>query len=215
MKKLIILSAITMSGLFYNTANAQIRVHLGFGFGPRRVIYTTAPVVVEQAPVYEQSAPVYNENAQVYDNNNDDYYYLPDVGAYYDVTAQCYYYNDGANWVSAAYLPGEYRSYDWRNARRFEVRASRPYLHDDFYRSRFNGRETNAFANNNYNRNRDEHFDNRNQGYNEHFDNHRQEAFNRPVYQNNAREWGNRGGNEHFIQANQRGGNENHRAFRF
>ena len=214
MKKLIILSAIAMSGLFYNTAYAQIRVHLGFGFGPHRVVYAAAPVVVEQAPVYEQAAPAYNEPAQVY-NNNDDYYYLPDVGAYYDVTAQCYYYNDGANWVSAAYLPGEYRGYDWRNARRFEVREPRPYLHDDFYRSRFNGHENSAFVNNNYNRDRYEHVDNRNQGYNDHFDNRGQEGFNRPSYQNNAREWGNRGGNEHFVQANQRGGNGNHRTFRF
>lgn len=201
MKKLIILSAIAMSGLFYNTANAQIRVHVGFGFGPRRVVYATAPVVVEQAPVYDQSE-------QVYDNNNDDYYYLPDVDAYYDVTAQCYYYNDGANWISAAYLPGEYRNYDWRNARRFEVRAARPYLHNDFYRSRFNGREGGVFANNNYNRNMKEHFDNRNQNYQQHFDNRGQQNFNRPSNQNNGFGRDTRGGSEHFTQYRPQG--ENH-----
>jgi hypothetical protein len=123
MKKLLLISAIAMSGLFYNTANAQIRVHLGFNFGPR-------PVVVS-APAPE----VYSEPAAY----NDDYYYLPDVDAYYSVGEQCYYYNDGGAWVSAAYLPGAYRDYDWRSSRRFEIRAPRPYMHADFYRTRYNG----------------------------------------------------------------------------
>jgi hypothetical protein len=224
MKKLIILSAIAMSGLFYNTASAQVRVHFGFGFGPRRVVYATAPVVVEQAPVYEQATPVYDQNAQVYDNSNNDYYYLPDVDAYYDVTAQCYYYNDGANWISAAYLPGEYGNYDWRNARRFEVRAPRPYLHDDIYRSRFNGREGGVFVNNNYNHGWDEHFnnrqqaynqhfDNRNQSYQQHFDNRSQENFNRPSNQNNRFVRDSRGGSERFNQYRPQG--ENHRMSKF
>ena len=128
MKKLILISAIAMSGLLVNTADAQIRFHFGFRFAPRPV-YVTAPVQT----VYSQPA-VYN----------DDYYYLPDVGAYYNVNEQCYYYNDGNAWVSAAYLPGAYRNYDWRNARRFEVRASRPYMNDDFYRNRYNGATFNS-----------------------------------------------------------------------
>ena len=41
MKKLAILSAIALSGLFVNTANAQIRVSLGFGFAPAR-LFTNA-----------------------------------------------------------------------------------------------------------------------------------------------------------------------------
>jgi hypothetical protein len=131
MKKIILISAITLSGLFYNTANAQIRVHLGIHLGLPRV-YIPARVVVEQpAPVQ------YAEAANYY--GNEDYYYLPDVDAYYSVPEQCYYYNDSGNWVSAAYLPGAYRDYDWRSVRHFEVRAPRPFMHDDFYRTRFNG----------------------------------------------------------------------------
>src|SRR5260370_36789703 len=121
MKKLFIISAIAISGLSFNAANAQVR--LGLGIGPARVVYTTQPV--EQAPVYDA----------------DDYYYLPDVDAYYDVVDQCYIYFDGTEWISAAYLPGAYRDYDWRSARRFEVREYRPYLRADFYRSRNNGRQ--------------------------------------------------------------------------
>src|ERR1700761_2361613 len=130
MKKLVILSAIAMSGFIYNTANAQIGINVGFHFGHAR-IYAHAPVVVEQAPVYEQTEPVYD------DANNSDYYYLPDVDAYYNVNENCYYYFDGDSWVSAEYLPGEYRGFDWRNARRFEVRGFRPYMHNDFYREKY------------------------------------------------------------------------------
>jgi len=132
MKKLILISAIAMSGILFNTADAQIRFHFGLRFAPR-------PVYV-QAPVQA----VYNRPA-VY---NDDYYYLPDVGAYYNVNEQCYYYNDGGSWISAAYLPGAYRDYDWRSARRFEVRAERPYMNDNFYRDHYNGNNLNGRWNN-------------------------------------------------------------------
>ncbi len=123
MKKLILLSAIVLSGFIYNNASAQIGVHLGFHYG-------TGPVI--QQPVYQESDPV------AYDN---DYYYLPEVDAYYSVAEQCYYYNDGGSWTSAAYLPGRYHDYDWRTARRYEVRSARPYMRDDYYRSRFGGNE--------------------------------------------------------------------------
>src|ERR1700683_1057801 len=121
MKKLFIISAIAISGLIYNTANAQIRLHVGFGFRPHVALYVPAPVVVEPAPIYAQAAPVYDQSQDVYNDSNDDYYYLPDVDAYYDVNDQCYYYNDGTDWISAAYLPGAYRNYDWRNAPRYEI----------------------------------------------------------------------------------------------
>jgi hypothetical protein len=135
MKKLILVSAIAMSGLFYNTANAQIRVHLGINLWPHRVI-VSSPVVVADAPVYQDATPAYDNDS------NDDYYYLPNVGAYYNVAAQCYYYFDGDNWISAAYLPG-YNNFDWRSARRFEVHAPQPYLHNDFYMQKYRGNNGN------------------------------------------------------------------------
>lgn len=116
MKKLILVSAIAMSGLMYQTANAQIGLHVNLNLGSR--------------PVYVEPAPVYNDV---------DYYYLPDVEAYYSVSRHCYYYQDGPNWTSAAYLPGRYHDYDWQHARRFAVNEPRPYLHNDVYRARFGG----------------------------------------------------------------------------
>jgi hypothetical protein len=198
MKKLIILSAIAMSGLIYNTANAQVGIRVGFHFGPLRVVYAHAPVVVEQAPVYNDS--------------NDDYYYLPDVDAYYSVNEQCYYYNDGNNWVSAAYLPGAYRDYDWRNASRYEVRAPRPYERDDFYRSRYNGHQVPEWSHNNYNNNGYANRDSRDN--NQHFDNRGQGGYSQPSRNEggNNQHFDNRGqGNYQQTQPNRNeGGNGQH-----
>jgi len=135
MKKLIILSAIAASGLFYaKTADAQISIHLGFNI-PVRHVYAPAPqpVVVQETPVYD------DDNVPADYNGDDDYYYLPEVEAYYSVPRHCYYYNDGNSWVTAAYLPGAYRNYNWRSAVRYEVRSPRPYMHHDLYRSRWGG----------------------------------------------------------------------------
>jgi hypothetical protein len=126
MKKLAIILAVGAAGLLnVKPANAQIRLGLNLHLGG-----VAAHVVV--AP------PVQYADYDEYSNDND-YYYLPDVEAYYDVAQQCYYYNDGQQWIHAAYLPGQYRNYDWRNGRHYEVRAQRPYLRHDEYRNRFGG----------------------------------------------------------------------------
>jgi len=227
MKKLIILSAIAISGLVYNSADAQVRLQLGLHFGTPRVIYT-------QAPVYQEAAPAYDDQAQVNDDNGNDYYYLPDVDAYYNINEQCYYYFDGDNWISAAFLPGAYHDYNWRNATRYEVRVPHPYMHNDFYRSRYNGNVAVNWGHNNYNnhnasqgyRFNDQHFDNRGQGgYNQpsqpnrnndqHFDNKGLGNHNQPANQNNGHERDTKGGTEHFAQNSPHGGFANHRMSRF
>jgi hypothetical protein len=214
MKKLAIISAIALSGLLYNTANAQIRIHLGLHFNPRP-IYVPARVVVQDQPV------AYAEPANY--EGDEDYYYLPDVDSYYSVTDQCYYYNDGGNWVSAAYLPGAYRDFDWRNARRFEVRAPRPFMHNDYYRARYNGVAFNGHWDRGYNpgyvtashfnhdqfRNDDHRFDN---NRNQHFDNR---GGNNQRMQPNHN-FDRMSAQQHFAQNNpQRDGRDNHRQGRF
>jgi hypothetical protein len=166
MKKLFVLSAVAISGLMiYNTADAQIRVGVNLGIQPQAVVYNQGPAV--------PATPAFG--------NGDDYYYLPELGVYYDVTDQCYVYFDGTEWVFSAYLPGQYADFDWRTARRFEIVAFRPYLRDDFYRDRYNGQRIADWGRANYNNpfngsygNRDDHNYNRpadnrnyvNQGYN-------------------------------------------------
>jgi hypothetical protein len=151
MKKLILMSAIVLGGLSYKTADAQIGIHVNLGFG--------TPVVA--------TTPVVND----YD---DDYYYLPDVDAYYSVPEQCYYYYNGDSWETAAYLPG-YRDFDWRSARRYEIRAAHPYMRNDFYRERFGGqarvwaegRGREHFDNGGWGRGHDFHQSYENRGWNE------------------------------------------------
>jgi hypothetical protein len=47
--------------------------------------------------------------------SNIDYYYLPDVQAYYDIRASQFIYFGTGNWVRSRYLPGRYRNYDLYN----------------------------------------------------------------------------------------------------
>jgi len=216
MKKLAIISAIAMSGLFYNAANAQFGIHIGIRLFPHRV-YVPRPVVVvqPQEPVYQDQQPVYQDDQEpvVSDNDDCDFYYLPDVGAYYSVNDQCYYYQDGDNWVSAAYLPGVYHDFDWRYAaRRIEIRQPRPFMHNDFYRNRYQGFDRNIaryhddfrmgfdYRHNSYAYNNDHRFDNRG-GLGQHFDNNDRRFNNRGGYDQH---FDNRGqDNSRFGQGNQ------------
>lgn len=129
MKKFVLSIIIVAGGLLAQTANAQVGVNVGIRVGP---------LVIN---VHKPIAP-----AVMYD----DYYYLPDVDAYYSVPENCYYYmDDDRRWVNARYLPGRYHDYDWRNARRYEVRAQRPYNNHDFYRNKFGGRRVDDWNKNN------------------------------------------------------------------
>ena len=40
------------------------------------------------------------------------YYYLPDVEAYYDVESSVFIYQSGGDWIYKTYLPRRYRNYD-------------------------------------------------------------------------------------------------------
>jgi hypothetical protein len=170
MKSSILFSAITAAALFGTTANAQIislGVQFGGGRGPVASVGVAAPV---RTVVY------------------DDFYYLPEVDAYYSVDEDVYYYNDGYHWVPVTYIPG-YRNYDWRTATRYQIRGTRPYMNHTYYASRYGNRD--RYANNNrggfnnrpdyrgndrFDNRRDDRFDNRgnnglNRGNDSRFDN--------------------------------------------
>jgi len=136
MKKLAIISALALSGFAFNSASAQVHVSVGFNLG--------GPVVV-QRPV------------AVYD----DYYYLPEVDAYYSVGENLYYYYNGYEWVAAVYLPGAYSSYNWRNVNHIQIRANRPYLNHTVYRTKYRGTQFDwrRYDNRNDNRNNNRDWD--------------------------------------------------------
>jgi len=121
MKKIFFSIFLAAGGLLTQSAKAQVGVSVGMQIGPL-VINVHKPIMAPAPVVY------------------DDYYYLPDVEAYYSVPEHCYYYmDDDDRWISGQYLPGRYHDYNWQSARRYEVRAQRPYANHDFYRNKFGG----------------------------------------------------------------------------
>lgn len=206
MKKIALVSALALGGLFYNSANAQI-LQIGLNLGGHR------PII---------QASVATPNVAIAYSNADNYYYLPDIDAYYCVPERVYYYNNGVNWIPVAYLPGEYRNYDWRNARHYEVHARRPFLHADVYRERYNGR---AYDWKRYNErvvvrhdDRFDRHDNRFDRHDDRFDRHddrfdsRDNRHNQPMFRRNDQPRGtehsydrwNRGSDDHRNRSNQR-----------
>ena len=60
------------------------------------------------------------------------YYYLPDVEAYYDVPSSMFIYNDRGAWIRRAYLPARYKNYDLYNGYKVvmnDYHGNAPYVH--------------------------------------------------------------------------------------
>jgi hypothetical protein len=114
MKKIIFTAAILISCLSFKLAGAQVHVSLGLNIGAQP----------EWGPVG-------------YDHV--DYYYIPDVDAYYDVPAHQYVYYHNNAWIHAAYLPGPYRDYDMYHGYKVVVNQPNPWFHHADIRARYAG----------------------------------------------------------------------------
>lgn len=86
--KAIKLILIGMALAFTGTLSAQLNIHVTTGSPP-------------------MWGPVGYSNVQ--------YYYLPDVQAYYDIPSSRFIYYEGGSWVHRTYLPTRYRNYDLYN----------------------------------------------------------------------------------------------------
>lgn len=73
-----------------NAIHAQVAVNLNVGTPP------------PQPPVW---GPVVT---------TEEYYYLPDIGTYYDIREAKYIYRNNGTWVRSTTLPARYRTYDLR-----------------------------------------------------------------------------------------------------
>jgi hypothetical protein len=76
-----------------------------------------------------------------------DYYYMPDIEAYYSVSNRQYTYNDGGRWVTSGNLPPRYSNYDVYNGYKVVVNEPSPWTHDSRYRkqySQYRGRHDQA-----------------------------------------------------------------------
>ncbi|MFV8466721.1 hypothetical protein [Flavobacterium sp. LB1P62] len=135
-----------------------------------------------------------------------DYYYLPDVEAYYDIRATQFIYFGGGRWIRSRYLPGQYRNYDLYSGYKVvlnDYHGSRPYrnFNNDrvrYYRG-YQGREQRNIGYSNNRRGNDKH---------RQFDNHRE--YDNRRGNDNRRDNDNRRGNEGHNQGNGRGNGNGH-----
>jgi len=71
---------------------------------------------------------------------NVQYYYLPDVEAYYDIPSSMFIYQSGRVWVHRTYLPVRYRSYDLYSGYKVvmtDYHGKTPYHHHKEYKMKY------------------------------------------------------------------------------
>ena len=66
-----------------------------------------------------------------------DYYYLPDIDAYYYVPGRQFIYLSNGRWIFAASLPVAYRHYNLYSGYKVVINEPRPYLHANVFRTRY------------------------------------------------------------------------------
>ena len=114
MKKIIFCAAILLSCLTYKTASAQIHISLGLN--------------INSQPDW---GPVGYDHA--------DYYYMPDIDAYYDVPNHQYVYLQNNVWIHAASLPPRYANYDLYHGYKVVVNQRNPWEHAADFRAKYSG----------------------------------------------------------------------------
>nr|WP_068892375.1 hypothetical protein [Pedobacter panaciterrae] len=57
-----------------------------------------------------------------------DYYYLPDIDAYYNIPTKQYIYLNNGKWIFNTSLPARYRNYDLYNSYKVVINSPKPYL---------------------------------------------------------------------------------------
>jgi hypothetical protein len=72
-----------------------------------------------------------------------DYYYLPDIEAYYYVPTRQFVYLNSGRWIFAANLPYRYRNYDLYNGYKVVIYGRNPYHHFHNHRVKYKGYRNN------------------------------------------------------------------------
>jgi len=91
-----------------------------------------------------------------------DYYYLPGIDAYYNVSSRQYIYLNNGSWVSRNSLPAMYKGFDLYNAYKVVMNSPKPYLSHNLHVKQYSkyktysGKQDNIrdSRNNNYANNR-------------------------------------------------------------
>jgi hypothetical protein len=66
-----------------------------------------------------------------------EYYYMPDIDAYYDVPRQQYVYYDNNVWITRRSLPPRYSNYNLYNGYKVVINEPRPWKQHDRYRTQY------------------------------------------------------------------------------
>jgi hypothetical protein len=111
MKRIIFFAAILLSCLTFKSADAQLRISLGLNIG---------------------SQPDWGPTG--YDHA--EYYYMPDIDAYYDVPNHQYVYFQNNVWVHAGALPPRYH-FDPYNSYKVVVNDRNPWERAATYRAKY------------------------------------------------------------------------------
>lgn len=110
MKKLLILSVITVIGFLPFHTKAQVQVSINIGsqpdWGPAGYNYV-------------------------------DYYYLPEIESYYYVPTRQFIYLSNGSWVFGVNLPQRYRGYDLYRGYKVVMNSPRPYYHFKQHRYKY------------------------------------------------------------------------------
>ncbi len=111
MKKILLLSGLLIGGLsIMKPVNAQVHVNINIGVQP-----AWGPVGYDYA----------------------EYYYLPDIEAYYSVPDEQFIYFDEGRWITSAYLPGRWSDYDLYSGYKVVINERNPWNHFYDHRSRY------------------------------------------------------------------------------
>lgn len=110
MKKLILLAVLLTSGLLSQKAEAQVSFRFNIGI----------------QPVWGPAG---------YDHV--EYYYLPEIEAYYYVPTRQYIYLYNGRWITRGYLPQRYRNFDLYSTRKIVINEPKPYMRHNEMRSKY------------------------------------------------------------------------------
>jgi len=112
MKKTILAAALLFSSLAMQTTDAQVRISLGLNIGTQ--------------PAW---GPVGYDHVE--------YYYMPDIDAFYYVPRQQYIYMSRGRWVFTTILPPRFSNYDFNTGYKVVVNESQPYYNAQMYRTKY------------------------------------------------------------------------------
>ena len=110
MKKQFLTIAVALGAFFAYDASAQVSLSVNIGVQP-----VWGPVGYDHV----------------------DYYYIPDVDAYYDVPHRQYTYYEGGQWVTRPSLPPRYNSFDLYGAHKVVMNEQQPWMHHDRDRTQY------------------------------------------------------------------------------